>query len=293
MKNAVRFCVVALLMMPWVLRAQQHTLELLVTFDYPHPPENLTYVTGISNTGATVGYFSVTHTTAFVRSTKGTFSSPITVHNQAVFSGGINTSGLVCGYTVAGPPALTNHGFFFQNKILTTYDVPGATQTDLFSLNDEGNFVGAYSVTNLFPTIGFTSIGGTIAEIDIPDSTIVLPAGINNSNEVVGIYGTAENINAQGFYQDANGVVITSLNYPGAGQTFLTGINDQGTIVGYYPRAFGGTHGLLLESLTKFSTLDVPGSTSTEINAINNAGLVAGTCSFPDDSSTGFIARIR
>jgi hypothetical protein len=208
-----------------------------------------------------------------------------------MYSGGINTSGLICGYAVTSGSSMIHHGYFFQNEVITLYDLPGATQTALYAINDAGDFVGSYSISDLLPTIGFTSISGTIANIDVPNADFLHPLGINNYDQVAGVYSTPDNINSQGFFQDSNGAITAPIDYPGAGQTYLTGINDRSVIVGYYYGTV--SHGLMLESLTRFSTLDVPGAIWTQINAVNNAGLVAGTCSLPGDNAIGFIARIR
>jgi hypothetical protein len=110
---------------------------------------------------------------------------------------------------------------------------------------------------------------------------------------LVGFYEVADPVVEKGFFRSADGVTTLDVDYPHA-QTYLQGINDQGMIVGYYYA--GGDlnpHGLLVESLTTFTTLDVPGAISTQINAINNLGLVAGTYISADGTGGGFIARIR
>src|SRR4051794_30259507 len=108
--------ILALLAAPGALRAQQHTLQVITPFDYPRRAPNNTTVTGISSTGATVGFPpTATADAAFVRSANGIFRSLIALQDEALISGGINAAGVVCGYSVALTHAQTHHGYFFQN----------------------------------------------------------------------------------------------------------------------------------------------------------------------------------
>jgi hypothetical protein len=67
----------------------------------------------------------------------------------------------------------------------------------------------------------------------------------------------------------------TPLNYPGASETLAFGINDAGTIVGYY-KASGVYHGFSLNSGT-YTSLNYPGASYTTATGINNAGTIVGS----------------
>jgi probable HAF family extracellular repeat protein len=68
---------------------------------------------------------------------------------------------------------------------------------------------------------------------------------------------------------------FTSINYPDASQTVAFGINNSGSIVGYYRDAIGHTHGFLYEGGT-FSSIDFPGASETYAVGINNSGDLVG-----------------
>src|SRR5436309_1078524 len=93
-----------------------------------------------------------------------------------------------------------------------------------------------------------------------------------------------------GYYQDANGDFHGfkrwkhghgfNLDFPGAKETFASGINDNGKIVGTYR---GGLfpneqrHGFIYHN-GEWATLDYPSSTrQTQLTGISNAGLIVGT----------------
>jgi hypothetical protein len=76
--------------------------------------------------------------------------------------------------------------------------------------------------------------------------------------------------------------VFTTIDVPGATQTFAMGNNARGDLVGYYKRgsALSPSHGFLWSNGT-FTTIDFPGEDVawTEANAIGPSGDIAGTYS--------------
>ncbi len=76
-----------------------------------------------------------------------------------------------------------------------------------------------------------------------------------------------------------------------ASQTFLTGVNDRGEVVGFYDVISGRNvieHGFVYDK-GKFDAIDVPGSTSTDVTAINNTGELAGRYTDAHSGQHGFI----
>jgi probable HAF family extracellular repeat protein len=71
----------------------------------------------------------------------------------------------------------------------------------------------------------------------------------------------------------AAGYTYTPLNYPGATSTFGVGINDTGTVVGYYGTT-GSSTGFSLSGGT-YASLSYEGY-STEAHGVNNAGTIVG-----------------
>jgi uncharacterized membrane protein len=91
----------------------------------------------------------------------------------------------------------------------------------------------------------------------------------SSSGQIVGDYYDAT-YNAHGLLLD-NGS-YTRLEVTGSTDTFPTGIDDSGQIVGAYSDA---THAFLLEN-GSYTTVDVPGSTWTLGIGINDSGQIVG-----------------
>jgi hypothetical protein len=84
---------------------------------------------------------------------------------------------------------------------------------------------------------------------------------------------------------------FTSIDFPGASITFLTGINSEGQAVGFYatpttplhhPLSFLMSHGV-------FTTIDFPGAAGTEFNGINPAGDIVGVHFDSINAMHGFV----
>jgi len=103
----------------------------------------------------------------------------------------------------------------------TKIDFPGAIQTQLFSINNRGQIVGAYTDTNNV-SHGFLLDNGTFTTLD------VFPRGINDRGQMVGSYG------GHGFILDHG--VFTTFDFPSphAVQTEGSAINNLGQITGRY-----------------------------------------------------------
>src|SRR5215831_2549572 len=118
------------------------SIEVTTTFDYPGTG-NLTLPQKINERGDVVGVFIDSNgvVRAFVRFSDGSFSAPIVDPNDTVgFTEGrsINNSRTVAGdYLISDG---TVHSFFWSGGTFTEYDVPGAVQTNLLSINDDGAF---------------------------------------------------------------------------------------------------------------------------------------------------------
>ena len=75
---------------------------------------------------------------------------------------------------------------------------------------------------------------------------------------------------------DAQGLVVTTIDFPGAVLTNAQGINAQGEIVGFYTDAAGRAHGFV-QSGGHFRSIDYPNATATQALGIGPAGDIVGT----------------
>jgi hypothetical protein len=88
---------------------------------------------------------------------------------------------------------------------------------------------------------------------------------------ILAIAGTLMNVTPNAL---AGPDTFTTIDFPGASTTRVSGINPQGDIVGQYNSA-GVTHGFLLSGDT-FTTIDFPGASLTTARDINPQGDIVG-----------------
>ena len=144
-------------------------------------------------------------------------------------------------------------------------------------INDFGQVVGSYP----FPAGSFLYSGGAYTPIIVPTSFLqsqTIASGINNAGQIVGNYNDPGN---HGFLRSSSGV-YSSFDVPGGfpGTTYAYGINNTGQIVGAYNVGqFGGPPLGFLLSGGNYTTILVPGSTSTWAYGINDHSQIVGTSS--------------
>jgi probable HAF family extracellular repeat protein len=166
---------------------------------------------------------------------------------------GINNTGEVVGSYLDSSGQ--HHGFLY-NGGFTTLDAPNASATYAEKISDNGEVVGTYYSGG--QAFGFLYSGGAFTTLGF------LPAGINDSEEMVGYDG-------RGYILYSDGVV-TSISIPRGLQ--ITDINNAGTIVGWYISSPGGDRngflGVPLELFTSGADLiDFNNLTSTQQLAIS------------------------
>jgi len=269
------------------------SIEVITTFDYPGTG-NLTLPQKINERGDIVGVFidSTGVTRAFVRFSDGSFSAPIVDPNDTVGfteGRGINNSRTVDGDYVGGDNEL--HSFFLSGGTFTEYDVPGALETNLLSINDAGDFTGGFDPDGSGIFQAFVSVGGTLTSFSVPGAASTFAYETNNSNQlVVGYYILGV---LHGYYRDANGALHFPIDPSGSVATVLFGLNDRNWVVGRYADASGVTHGLFFVPPNNFFTFDYPGSTFTSLNGINDQGFICGRYVDASGIAHGFLASVR
>jgi probable HAF family extracellular repeat protein len=146
-----------------------------------------------------------------------------------------------------------------------------------YGINDAGSIVGDIILGD-GPPEGFLFKGSRTNLFSINGATQTLPADINNLGQVVGSYTDAQQL-THGFLHDATG--FHTIDYPGQTEnpsTGVSGINDQGTIVGGFGIFFGagsGSEGFVLQN-GQFTEIAFPGAVITAANSINNQGEIVG-----------------
>jgi len=273
--------------------ASSGSIEVITTFDYPGTG-NQTLPQKINERGDIVGEFVDSSGVArgFVRFSDGTFSDPIVDPNDTVGfteGRGINNARKVAGDYLISDGTL--HSFFLSGVSFTEYDVPGAVQTNLLSINDAGSFTGGFDPDGSGVFQAFVSVAGTLTSFAVPGALSTFAYETNDSKQlVVGYYIDSTGI-LHGYYRDANGTLHFPIDPSGSNQTILFGLNDRNWVVGRY-RTPGVTHGLFFVPPNSFVTFDYPGSTFTSLNGINDQGVICGRYVDGSGIAHGFIARV-
>lgn len=275
-----------------VAPAQTTSLKLVTRFDYPGGV--FTVAQGINDAGDVVGYFTSNPNgsglTGFVRYAGGTFSAPLIYPDSNVTQTiltAINNSGIFAGYYSTDPPVAT-HSFFLTGGAYTTYDYPGAYDTRITGINDQGDFVGTYMLTD--NTKGaFAVIGGVLKSVTIPDATYVSASDINNDGDIVGWYNTPDASLA--FRLESSGRLRAPIKPPMARASEFFGTNDTTTSVGIsYDGSFN--HGLLFTGGHEFITYDLPTTNYNALTGINRRGLICGF-GFDGSGTHSYLLRAR
>lgn len=156
----------------------------------------------------------------------------------------------------------------------SAYDPPVFTQ--LTGVNDAGTVVGTWT-GEAGDQNGFIqkADGQTITFAGFNDDTA---AAINDEGTVVGDVcscGPGPFL-FDGYVRSPDGSVKQVDDPSGVGETFPSGINDSGVIVGSYGDASGNSHGFV-DVGGKFTNIDYPGALGTGVDAINNSGTIVGS----------------
>jgi probable HAF family extracellular repeat protein len=178
------------------------------------------------------------------------------------------------------------HGFLRRpNGTVTTIDIPGASNTTVYGINNRGAVVGAYSGAD-GKEHGFLLERGQVTVIDPPESPED-PAAINTAATDINDRGQIV-----GFYADAKGTYhgyrydkgrFTRIDPPGAADvaglatTAPFGINNRGQVVGQSVDTTGVLHGYLWEQGRGFKTIDPPGGASNACAELPNVGRICGS----------------
>lgn len=173
---------------------------------------------------------------------------------------------------------LTFVGLANAQFTFTSLDFPGGTLTTGRGISNHGEIVGAYRIDpprhamlikkgKFIPLAPTTILGTNYSEA----------TNINNRGDITG-----QMIGDDGFFHGflLSGGVLTTLDFPGASDTFALGINDSGLVVGYWDLIDADGNVLANHGFTwkdgAFAQFDFPGAGVTAIFGINARGDLVG-----------------
>jgi hypothetical protein len=211
-------------------------------FDLENFPNSAqTQVIGINNRGYTDGfYIDAAGTTHGFLDIKGNFTTvdfPGTTFNQLL---GLNDHDQAAGYYADA--AGIDHPYIFDNNggVFLVITIPAAVGgAQATGINNDGSISGFY-IDGAGVNRGFLIFKGQFTTLNFPGSTFTQAFGLNNKDEVVGVYmvGSA----THGFIFDDGR--FESVDDPeGVGTTTVNGVNDRVELVGFYVDRAGNTDG--------------------------------------------------
>jgi len=210
----------------------------------------------------------------------------------------INNRGHIGGYFGSGAAGHPNTGYILRppyarakyQKIM----FPGSAQTRLTGLNNTGVQVGFWSGST-GRIAGWYLSGGQF-------HSVAFPAAGNASSSVNELLGVNDHDVAVGFYTDASGLDhgytydiatkrFTVVAVPGASSVVAAGINNAGSVAGFFTDRAGRAEGFVLAPGGGLSVLRFPHATATRATGINDAGEVVGDYQLagPSSGTHGFI----
>jgi uncharacterized membrane protein len=208
---------------------------------------------------------------------------------------GVNDRGQVVGGWV-GPDAKVDpvdgetkpvHGFLWENGRFKKFDIPGATTTAPYEINNRGQIVGNYGDA-AGAEHGFVLRRGVVTTIDHPDATDApnltgtRVVGTDDRGRLVGSYGDEAGTIRAWKWEDGR---FTTIHPPGALLSEASEIDDRGRIVGRYLDATPKLRSFLLER-GRYTRIDAPGRCDTAAFGLNDRGQIVIAAAGTTDGST-------
>jgi probable HAF family extracellular repeat protein len=166
---------------------------------------------------------------------------------------GINNRGSIVGRFVDDTGVI--HGWLRRSSTYRQIDVPGALDTVPFGVNDREQVVGGWDTDpNAVVFHGFLLERGKVINYDVPVE-IGNATQLNRISDLGDIVGLFQDNSAtfHGFVlQGGLGGRFVQIDYPGATQTHVWGINNSGQMVGKYTDSAGVDHGFLATPTNKY-----------------------------------------
>jgi hypothetical protein len=172
-----------------------------------------------------------------------------------------------------------------------TVDYPGALDSSLNGgPNPQGDAVGSYDNSSGVLHGGFVYKRGSFIDVNVPQAGPegTIPFWITPLDEVLGEY--YDQAGAQHGFILRNGHYST-VDYPGAASSQLSGSNIEGEMVGEYCHDVdcNDFHSFIRTPTGQFIGFDPPGATTSWAATVNLEGAVVGVYFKPDNTMHGYL----
>jgi len=208
------------------------------------PGAQQTQVTGINNSGTTVGFYADPKGDNFGFVLKqGIWTVVIDPHTTGTVNQllGLNNRGVAVGFYTDSKGNAHAYSLNFHNDTFSTIDIAGATSATATGINASGDISGFY--TKAGTTYGFLLKNGAVTSFSVGGSSNTMALGINNSDEIAGSWAGKGTI-VHGFVW-SNGKAATLDDPKGKNATTINGINSSGDLVGFYTDSAGNVDGFV------------------------------------------------
>jgi hypothetical protein len=225
------------------------------------PGSNQTQVTGLNNhstqvgfqsptntgTDANFGWYSLNNGRSFTQVNVPLSSSFMQASPPVTQLLGVNDSDLAVGFENDSDG--NAHGFVYNigSNQATFTTITGASSVTDSAINGLDQVAGFFTPAS-GPVESFLVTHSGLETFAYPGATSTMALGVNDHDEVVGVYSTGSGSTAQNFgftWTKAEG--FTSIDDPnGMGTTTVNGVNDQGDLVGFYVDSDGNTDGMVV-----------------------------------------------
>ena len=196
---------------------------------------------------------------------------------------GINGGNTIAGYFGSGATGHPNKGFTLNlPNHFTSENFPNSAQTQVIAINARGD-TGGFYIDQGGATHGFTKVNGSFRTVDLPGTTFDNVLGLDNRGQAAGFFQDAAGQD-HAWVRDAHGNFIV----PPIANSQATGINDDGTVVGFTTPAQNQATGFVLRD-NVMRSLSYPGSTFTQPLGENNEGQIVGTFNDAQGNAHGFV----
>lgn len=210
------------------------------------PGSKQTQVIGINNPPfKTSGFYVTKGITSGFTDYQGTFTTvayPKKPFNQLLSQ---NDFGQAAGYystTASGSGPDTAYVYDEMGNVFEAFEIPNSVSAQATGINNSSSVCGFY-IDASGNSHGWLQVQGKFTVLNYPGSTGTAALGLNNKGQVVGSWTDSANpAGTHGFVYNISSNTFVAVDDPdGVGETVVNGINNNGTLVGFYgPGACSG-----------------------------------------------------
>lgn len=230
---------------------------------------------------------------AIVVSAHGQGGSPITFFygspgQHATWGLAINNVGQVAGGIGDSFGSWPGLGLIYQGGHFTIFRYLGGAPTGpeftrVNGINNRSDTVGVFSSAQKFAAFLRRADGTFLTLVGPPNAQYLTPADVNDWRQIVGSYTKGSVVH--GFVRSPRGA-YTRIDYPGSGAgsansgTYVTGVNNAGTIVGYFRSTSTIAIGFVYVRgrFSKVQCSNQGVAVPTQLLGINNLGQILVAC---------------